>query len=66
LSGLHNLSGSKSSSPANRNWQLKATYVEVRQVLAKWKAVTDINRSTTSHSATSYFPKTRISTSDHK
>ncbi|CAE7010556.1 Kinesin protein [Pyrenophora teres f. teres] len=28
LSGMHNASA-KSSSPANRNWQLKATYVEI-------------------------------------
>jgi len=35
LSGMHNVSA-KSSSPANRNWQLKATYVEVRYASYPW------------------------------
>ena len=50
LSGLHNLSGSKSS--ANKNWQLKATYVEVGQSRNGRKKRADICRFTTSICAT--------------
>jgi hypothetical protein len=63
LSGLHN---NKSTSSANRNWQLKATYVEVRWIFPRQEACTDILRSTTSSYATFFSLSTPLSTNDHK
>lgn len=66
LSGIQNFTAKSSTSQANRNWQLRATYVEVmtpqpnkkgKKVKFK-KARTDASRSTMSNFATCYYPKT--------